>query len=173
MPQERAEAFDFWGPKTLIGPQLKPGDQAPEFSLINGKGETVTSQSFAGQPMLISVVPSLETGVCSTQTRRFDKELASYAGQVALVTVSADLPFTQNRWVNAEGVENQTVLSDHRDMSFGDAYGTHVKELRLDSRAVFVIGKDGTVRYAEYVPNGGNEPNYQAALAAVKEATAS
>lgn len=169
MAQERAEAFNFWGLKTLVGPELKPGDQAPSFSLTDGKGETVDSTQFRGKPTLISVVPSLDTGVCSVQTRRFDQEMGKYAGQVNLVTVSADLPFAQNRWVNAEGVENQTVLSDHRDMNFGDAYGTHVKELRIDSRAVFVIDKDGTVRYAEYVSNVGREPNYEAALAAVKE----
>lgn len=169
MPQERAEAFDFWGPKTLVGPELKPGDKAPDFTVTNGKNETVSSASMAGQPMLISVVPSLETGVCSTQTRRFDKEIANYAGQITLVTVSADLPFAQNRWVSAEGVENQTILSDHREMSFGTAFGTYVKELRIDSRAVFVVDRDGVVRYAEYVPSAGNEPNYDAALEAVKQ----
>ena len=119
--------------------------------------------------MLISVVTSLETGVCSNQTRRFDKEITNYAGQITLVTISADLPFTQNRWVGDEGVENQTVLSDHREMSFGSAFGTHVKELRIDSRAVFVVDRDGVVRYAEYVPSAGNEPNYDAALEAVKQ----
>lgn len=172
MAQERADAFDFWGPKTLVGPELKPGDAAPDFSLLNGKGEMVSRAAFAGKPLLISVVPSLETGVCSTQTRRFDQEIANYTGQIQLVTVSVDLPFTQNRWVSEEGVENQTVLSDHRTMSFGDAYGTHVKELRYESRAVFVIDGAGTVRYAEYVPSGGDEPNYDAALAVVKAVTA-
>lgn len=170
MAQERAEAFDFWGPKTLVGPELKPGDQAPAFTLTNGNWETVSSDQFSGKPTLISVVPSLDTGVCSTQTRRFDKELSNYAGRINLITVSADMPFTQDRWVHAEGIENQTVLSDHRDMSFGDAYGTHIKELRFESRAVFVIDKDGILRYAEYVPNAGREPNYEAALAAVREA---
>ncbi len=169
MPQERAEAFDFWGPKTLVGPELKPGDKAPDFTVTNGNHETISSASMAGQPMLISVVASLDTGLCSTQTRRFDEEIASYPGQVTLITISADLPFAQTRWVSTEGVENQTVLSDHRDMSFGTAFGTYVKELRIDSRAVFVIDRDGVVRYAEYVPSAGNEPNYDAALAVVRE----
>ena len=172
MPQERAAAFDFWGPKTLVGPELHPGDAAPDFSLLNGKGEMVGRAAFAGKPLLISVVPSLETGVCSTQTRRLDQEIAAYTGQIQLVTVSADLPFTQNRWVSSEGVANQIVLSDHWAMSFGDAYGTHIKELRFESRAVFVIDAGGTVRYAEYVPSAGNEPNYDAALTVVKDVTA-
>lgn len=171
MPQERAEAFDFWGPKTLVGPALQPGDAAPAFMLVNGKNELIANDQFAGQPLLISVVPSLDTGVCSAQTRRFDQEIAQYTGQIALLTVSADLPFAQTRWVNDEGVEHVTVLSDHRDMAFGDAYGTHVKELRIDSRAVFVIDKDGMVRYAEYVPVAGSEPDYDAALAVVKNVT--
>ncbi|KAB8142285.1 thiol peroxidase [Chloroflexia bacterium SDU3-3] len=172
MAQERPEAFNFWGPKTLVGPELKPGDAAPAFSLIDGKGETVGSEAFAGKPALISVVPSLDTGVCSIQTRRFDKEIEQFVGQISLITVSADLPFAQTRWVNAEGVEHVTVLSDHRDMSFGDAYGTHVKEVRLDSRAVFVVDGQGVIRYAEYVPVAGSEPNYEAALEAVKSVVA-
>lgn len=169
MAQERAEAFNFWGPKTLVGPELKPGDPAPDFTVINGKGEEVKGASFVGTPLVISVVPSLDTGVCSLQTRRFDKEAASYGDKLKVLTISADLPFAQGRWVNAEGAEHVTVLSDHRYLSFGDAFGTHVKELRIDSRAVFVLDKDGVVRYAEYVPVAGNEPNYDAALAAVKQ----
>lgn len=169
MQQERANAFDFWGPKTLVGPELKPGDHAPSFSLVNGKWEAVSMDAFKGKPLLISVVPSLDTSVCSTQTRRFDKEIANYTGQINLLTISADMPFAQSRWVDAEGIEHVSVLSDHRDMSFGDAYGTHVKELRIESRAVFVVDRDGVVRYAEYVPSAGNEPNYDAALDAVKE----
>ncbi len=168
MATERAEAFDFWGPKTLVGPELKPGDSAPDFTLTDGKGQEVSSSQFRGTPMVISVVPSLDTGVCSIQTRRFDQEAARYGDKLKIVTVSADLPFAQARWVNNEGVENITVLSDHRTMSFGDAYGTHVKELRLDSRAVFVVDGDGVVQYAEYVPTAGNEPNYEAALDVVR-----
>ena len=171
MSQERAKAFDFWGPKTLVGPELKPGDAAPAFTLVDGNHQLVSNDQFSGQPLLISVVSSLDTGVCSAQTRHFDQEIAKYTGQIALLTVSADLPFAQTRWVNDEGTEHGTVLSDHRDMAFGSAYGTHVKELRIDSRAVFVIDKGGTVRYAEYVPSAGNEPDYDAALAAVKQVT--
>ena len=169
MAQERAGAFTFWGPKTLVGPELKPGDKAPDFTVVNGTGEEVKGATFIGTPLVISVVPSLDTSVCSLQTRRFDREAASYGERVKVLTISADLPFAQSRWVSAEGAEHVTALSDYRYLSFGDAFGTHVKELRLDSRAVFVIDKDGVVRYAEYVPVAGNEPNYDAALEALKQ----
>lgn len=169
MAQERAQAFTFWGPKTLVGPELKPGDTAPDFTLTDGKGQPVSSDAFKGKPLIISVVPSLDTGVCSMQTRRFNQEAAAFGDRVNLIAVSADLPFAQTRWCGAEGVENLKVLSDHRDMSFGQAYGTLVKELRIDSRAVFVVGGDGVIRYAEYVPVAGEQPNYDAAMAAVRE----
>jgi thiol peroxidase len=172
MAQERPNAFNFRGPKTLVGPELKAGDTAPAFTLIDGKGQQVSSDAFKGKPMLISVVPSVDTGVCSLQTRRFDQEAASLGDAITVLGVSADLPFAQARWCGAEGAENIRVLSDHRDMSFGQAFGTYVKELRIESRAVFVVDKDGVIRYAEYVPVVGNQPNYDAAIAAVREATA-
>jgi thiol peroxidase len=169
MAQERINAFDFWGPKTLIGPELKPGDLAPPFTLVKDRGEEVSSRQFAGKPLLISVVPSLDTRVCSIQTRRFNQEVARFGDRVAFITVSADLPFAQKRWCGAEGIANLRVLSDHRDMSFGQAYGTYIKELRLESRAVFVVDREGVIRYAEYVPIAGQEPNYDAALAVLNE----
>jgi len=168
MPQERANAFDFWGPKTLIGPELKPGDQAPAFKLAK-LGEVVTSEQFAGKPLVISVIPSIDTGVCSRQTRRFNEQAAALGDAVNILTVSADLPFTQARWCGAEGIDKIIMASDHLDMNFGGAYGTHIKELRYESRAAFVVDGAGMVRYAEYTPNGGQEPNYDAVLAAVKE----
>jgi len=171
MAQERPNAFTFWGPKTLIGPELKAGDMAPAFKLIDGKGQEVSSDVFKGKPMLISVVPSVDTGVCTLQTRRFDQEAASLGDAINVIGVSADLPFTLSRWCGAEEANNIRVLSDHRDMNFGQAFGTYVKELRIDSRAVFVVDQDGVIRYAEYVPISGNQPNYDAALAAVREIT--
>lgn len=165
---ERANAFDWWGPKTLVGPELKPGDKAPEFTLTKARDATVSSQEFAGKPLVISVIPSIETGVCSTQTRRFNQEAAQLGDQVNILTVSADLPFTQARWCGAEGIDKIVMASDYKDMNFGSAYGTHVKEVRLESRAVFVVDADGVIRYAEYVPIGGQEPNYDAAMAALK-----
>lgn len=168
MTIERPAAFDFFGPKTLVGPELKPGDTAPDFTLLNRKMKLVGKDEFAGKPMLISVVPSLDTGVCSKQSKRFDEEAANLGDSVAILTVSADLPFAQIRWCTDQEAKNATVLSDHRDMNFGAAYGTLVKEARIESRAVFVVDKHGLVQYAEYVPVAGNEPNYVAALQALQ-----
>lgn len=165
---ERVGAFDFLGPRTLVGPELKPGDTAPDFSLINNKLATVTMADYAGKPLLISVVPSLDTGVCNKQTLRFNAEAAALAGQASFITVSADLPFSQGRWCGSNGAEAIQTLSDHREMSFGASYGTYVKELRILSRAVFVVDASGTIRYAEYVPVAGHEPDYDAALTALK-----
>ncbi len=168
MAIERTEAFDFFGPKTLIGPELKPGDTAPDFTLVNGKLQAVRLSDFAGKPMLISVVPSLDTGVCSTQSKRFDEEAANLGDAVSILTVSADLPFTQKRWCGENNAKNAQTLSDYMDMNFGTAYGTYIKEVRLESRAVFVVDAGGTIRYVEYVPQGGQEPNYVAALQALQ-----
>lgn len=170
MTIERPEAFTFFGPQTVVGPELKPGDAAPNFQLINGKFETVTLETYAGKPLLISVVPSLDTGVCTKQTIRFNEEAAALSEQAGFVTVSADLPFAQARWCGHNSVDHMQTLSDHRDMNFGAAYGTYVPSFRIDSRAVFVVGTDGTIRHAEYVPVAGNEPDYDAALAALKAA---
>ncbi|MFL5804783.1 MAG: thiol peroxidase [Roseiflexaceae bacterium] len=170
MSQERPNAFDFWGPKTLVGPELKPGDTAPSFRLSQGK-ESIGSAQFAGKPLVISVIPSIDTRVCSIQTRHFNEAAAALGDTVNILTVSADLPFAQRRWCGAEGIEQVIMGSDYLDMSFGDAYGTHIKEVRLESRAVFVVDSAGTIRYAEYVPVSGQEPDYDAALAALKELT--
>jgi thiol peroxidase len=164
MAAERANAFDFWGPKTLVGTELKPGDRAPAFTVTGPRDATIRSADFTGKPLIIATAPSLETGVCSTQTRRFNQVAADLGDDVAILTVSADLPFTPARWCGAEGIDKVVVGSDYKDMSFGDAYGTHVKELRIESRAVFVVDRDGIIRYVEYVPIGGQEPNYDAAL---------
>jgi thiol peroxidase len=172
MPHERSNAFDFWGPKTLIGPELRPGDRAPAFRLTGQRDATISSEQFAGQPLIISVVPSLDTGVCSQQTRRFNEAAAALGAGVQILTVSADLPFAQARWCGAEGIDRVIVASDYKDMRFGSAYGTHIKELRLESRAVFVVDAEGIIRYAEYVPLAGQEPNYDAALAAARELAA-
>ncbi len=164
---ERPNAFDWGGPKTLVGPELKPGDKAPAFKLIRGRG-TVSSEELAGKPLVISVIPSVDTSVCSRQTRRFNEEAAKLGERLNILTVSADLPFAQGRWCGAEGIDKIVMGSDHLDMSFGDAYGTHVKELRIESRAVFVVDAAGVIRYAEYLPAAGQHPNYDAALAAAR-----
>jgi thiol peroxidase len=169
MSGERTAAFDFLGPKTLIGPELKPGDAAPDFTLIGAKGALVSKGAFAGKPMLISVVPSLDTSVCSKQTVRFNEAARDMGDKASFLTISADLPFAQSHWCGANGADHVQALSDHRDMNFGNAYGTHIKELRIESRAVFVVDGQGIVRYVEYVPVAGQEPSYDAALEVLRE----
>lgn len=169
MTIERPDAFDLVGTKTtLIGPELHVGDSAPDFTLLNRKLQPVTKTNILGKPTVISVVPSLDTPVCSIQTARFDKEAAALGDAVNIVTVSVDLPFAQARWTKENEAGHVQVLSDHRDMNFGNAYGTHVKDVRIESRAVFVLDAEGTIRHVEYVPAAGSEPDYDAALAALK-----
>ncbi|MEJ5251397.1 MAG: thiol peroxidase [Chthonomonadetes bacterium] len=169
MPVERPGAVTFKGqPLTLVGPELKPGDKAPDFTIIDQSLNPVSLKDYAGKIVLLSVVPSLDTGICSAQTKRFNEEAAKLPEDVAILTVSMDLPFAQARFCGAENIDRVKVLSDHRDASFAQAYGTLVKELRLESRAIFVIDRDGTIRYVEYVPEIASHPNYDAALQAVK-----
>jgi thiol peroxidase len=162
---ERANAFDFMGPKTLVGPELKAGDVAPAFSMIGPDSKEINSTDFAGKAMLISVVPSVDTGVCDLQTKRFNEEAGKLGERVVFLTVSVDLPFALRRYCGANEITNLIVATDHRSMSFGSAYGTYVKEIRLESRAVFVVDATGVIRYAEYVPVAGQHPDYDAALA--------
>lgn len=168
MTTERTNAFTFFGPRSLSGPALQPGDPAPEFNLLSNKFETVTLASYAGKPLLISVVPSLDTGVCSKQTMRFNEEAASLKDKANFITVSADLPFAQARWCGSNNVSDLQTLSDHRDMNFGAAYGTLVGDFRIESRAVFVVDATGVVLHAEYVPVIGHEPDYAVAIDAIK-----
>jgi thiol peroxidase len=170
MAIERRNAVIFKGkPQTVIGAQLKVGDKAPAFKLLANDLSEVTLADSAGKVRLISVVPSLDTSVCDLQTRRFNQEAAGFGPNVAVLTVSVDLPYAQKRWCGAAGVERVQTLSDHRDMGFGDVYGTHIKEIRLEQRSVFVVDDHDVIRYVEYVPEVGQHPNYDAALAALKE----
>ena len=155
-------------PVTLPGNEVKVGDQAPNFTVLANDLSPVTLQDTAGKIRLISVVPSLDTGVCSDQTKRFSEEAASLGENVEVLTISADLPFAQKRWTDINGVNSITTLSDHRDLSFGQAYGTAMKELRLLARSIFVIDQNDKVAYVEYVPEGTDHPNYDKALEAVK-----
>ena len=156
-------------PVTLIGNEIKVGDKAPEFTVLANDMSEVTLASSKGKIRLFSVVPSVDTGVCDAQTRKFNEE-ASKLENVEVITVSVDLPFAQRRWCAASGLENVITVSDHRDLSFGEAYGVVMKELRLLARAVFVVDASDTVTYVEYVSEGSNHPNYEAAIKAVKEA---
>ena len=154
-------------PLTLIGPQLKPGDAAPDFTLVDNSLKPVTLKDTGNQVRIISVVPSLDTPVCDAQTKRFNEEAAKLPG-VDILTVSMDLPFAQKRWCGAFGVDKVKMLSDHKDASFGSSYGTLIKELRIESRAIFVLDANNKIRHAEYVKEVADFPNYEAALSAAR-----
>ena len=158
-------------PLTVLGDKLKVGDKAPDFEVVTNLflPEIVTLADSAGKVRLISVVPSLDTGTCDAQTRRFNQEISQYGDNVIGYTISVDLPPAQQRWCGNAGVERIQTLSDYRSMSFGNAYGTHIKEIRAEQRAVFIVDVDDTIRYVEYVPEIAQHPNYEAALAALKE----
>ncbi|MHC0037360.1 thiol peroxidase [Pseudoneobacillus sp. C159] len=156
-------------PITLPANEVKVGDKAPDFTVLANDLSPVTLESSKGQVRLIISVPSIDTGVCDAEVRRFNQEAASL-DNVKVITVSNDLPFAQKRWCGAAGIENVQTVSDHRDLSFGEAYGVAIKELRLLTRAVFVIDSTDTVTYVEYVPEATDHPNYEAAIEAAKQA---
>jgi thiol peroxidase len=165
---ERTDAVTLKGkPLTVIGPELKAGDTAPDFEVIDQTLAPVTLSSTAGRARIFSVVPSLDTPVCDAQTKRFNDAALQMAG-VDFYSISMDLPFGQKRWCTSFGVENVKMLSDHRTGSFGSAYGTLIKELRIESRAIFVIDKDNVIQHVEYVKEVADAPNYDAALEAVR-----
>jgi thiol peroxidase len=158
-------------PLTLVGPELKPGDNAPDFQLVDQNLKPVTLKDTGENVRIFSVVPSLDTPVCDAQTKKFNDSLAGLPG-VEVMTVSMDLPFAQRRWCTAFGVDRVKMLSDHKDASFGSNYGTLIKELRIESRAIFVVDQHNKIRYVEYVKEVGDFPNYEAALAAARNALA-
>jgi thioredoxin-dependent peroxiredoxin len=154
-------------PVTLLGPRLNAGDKAPAWTLQKNDLSDAKAADYAGKTVILSVVPSLDTPVCDLQTKRFNEE-AGKLKDVAVLTVSMDLPFAQKRWCGAANATNVITLSDHRDGGFGRAYGVLIDGLRLLSRAVFVVGPDGKVKYVEYVKEITEHPNYEAALRAAK-----
>jgi thiol peroxidase len=156
-------------PLTLVGPELKVGDTAPDFMLLEGPMKVVTLKDTGNKVRIISVIPSLDTPVCDAQTKKFNEVAATMPG-VDIITVSMDLPFAQKRWCGAFGVDHVKMLSDHKEASFGTNYGTLIKELRIESRAIFVLDQNNKVIHAEYVKEVADYPNYEAALAAVKAA---
>jgi len=156
-------------PVTLIGNPINVGDTAPNFSAIDGKLNSVGLIDFKGKVKLISIFPSIDTGICSMQTRKFNQEAAKFGKKVAFIAISADLPFALKRFCGAEGIENFIPLSDHKNMDFGNNYGFNIKELRLLTRGVLVIDENDKVTYKEIVPEIGNEPNYDAAIKALED----
>lgn len=170
MVQERTGVATFKGnPITLIGPELKVGDQAPAFNLSKNLLEQATLSDYAGKVKLISVVPSLDTGVCDAQTRRFNEAASELGDDIIVLTISADLPFAQARWCGAAGVDRVVTLSDYRDNSFGKAYGVLIKEFVIDMRSIFVIDQNDVIQYVEYLPEMAEHPDYDKAVAAVKQ----
>ncbi|WP_028391022.1 thiol peroxidase [Bacillus cihuensis] len=154
-------------PVTQIGRDLRVGDTAPKFTVLANDLSPVTLTDSKGKVRLISVIPSIDTPVCDAQTRRFNEE-ASKLGNVQVLTISADLPFAQGNWCAANGIDNVQTLSDHRDLSFGEAYGVAIQELRLLGRAIFVVDTNDIVTYVEYVNESTDHPNYEAALDAAR-----
>ena len=168
---ERANAATFKGnPLTLWGPEIKVGDQAPSFKLVGNDLADIESQSFHGKVRVLSVAPSIDTPVCATQTRTFNREAVSLSEDVVILSVSLDLPFALARFCGAEGIERVITASDYKYRIFGEAYGVYIRELGLLTRAVFVMDQTGNVVHAEYVAEITNEPDYTTAIEAVKAA---
>lgn len=166
---EHSGIITFKGnPFTLLGTQLSVGDKAPDFAVVDNGLAPVSLASSAGKIRIISAVPSLDTPVCDSETRRFNQEAAALPGDVQVLTISLDLPFAQKRWCGAAGIDKVVTLSDYRDRSFGMNYGVLIKELLLLTRAVFVVDAADIIRYIQIVPEVTEEPDYSAVLQAVK-----
>lgn len=167
--EKRTGVVTFAGnPIALLGKEVKVGDKAPAFTLLDNALGEKTLADYAGKVKVISVVPSLDTGVCDAQTRWFNQNVSKLGDNVVVLTVSVDLPFAQKRWCGAAGIDQVETLSDHRDLSFGENYGFILEGLRLLSRGIVVIDKDDVVRYVEYVPEVTSAVNFDAAEAATK-----
>ena len=160
-------------PVALGGPEVKPGQPAPDFAAVDTNLQTVRLRDAKGKVVILSSVPSLDTPVCDTETRRFNEEVAKLGPGVEVWTVSMDLPFAQKRWCSTVGANRVKTLSDFRDRAFGQSYGVAIKDGPLagvNARAVFIVGKDGAVKHAEYVKEITSEPDYEAALGAARQA---
>jgi thiol peroxidase len=155
-------------PLTLLGPEVKVGDRAPDFRVLDGTLKVATLDAFRGKLKIISSVPSLDTPVCDAETHRFNEEAGKLPENVAVLTLSMDLPFAQSRWCAAAGVEKVKTFSDFRDRSFGEAYGVLIKETGLLARAVFLVDEQNVVRYVELVPELTQEPDYERILSTVR-----
>ena len=168
----RPGAVTFKGnPMTLVGEEVKVGQAAPQFILhrfADGAMQKITLADLKGKPTIISVVPSLDTPVCQKQTKTFNQDLAALGDKVNALTVSLDLPFAQNRFCGAEGITHLKNASDYQDRSFGRNWGMLIDELKILARGTFVLDRDGKVVYAETVKEVAQEPNYEAALKALK-----
>ncbi len=171
---ERKGLITFGGHDvTVVGPDMRPGDTAPEFTVTTQDWQSMdVLAATRGKVRVIAAVPSLDTPVCDLETHRFNEAATALSDDIVIVTVSADLPFAQKRWCGANGVDKILVVSDHREMDFGRKYGCLMKEVRLLRRAVFVVGRDDTIVYADYMPDLGMEPKYDEVLEAARRALA-
>jgi thiol peroxidase len=169
MKEEKGVITMKGNPLTLMGKSLKVGDRAPDFTVLDNNLSPVNLAAYKGKICVLSSVPSLDTPVCDMETRRFNQEASGLGSNVAILTISMDLPFAQKRWCGSAGVDKVVTLSDHRDASFGTSYGVLIKELRLLARAVFVLDRSGVIQYVDIVKELTQEPNYQAVLTAVKK----
>ncbi len=170
MANERYGVVAFRGnPLTLLGPDLKVGEKAPEFRVVDTDLNPVSLRDFAGKFLLISVTPSLDTSVCDLQGRKFNELAANLSDDVVVLNISVDLPFAQKRWCGANNIDRIKVLSDYQERDFGLKYGVLIKELKLLARSVWILDKDGVIRYKEIVPEVTNEPDYNAAMDALKK----
>ena len=152
---------------TLVGPELKAGDKAPNFEAVSDTLQPLDLQKTGHGVRIFSVIPSLDTPVCDAQTKRFNEE-AGKQPEIEIYSVSMDLPFAQKRWCGNYGVDKVKMVSDHKTGSFGEHYGTLIKELRIESRAIFVLDQDNTIRHAEYVKEVADHPDYDAALSVAR-----
>ncbi|MHC4479837.1 MAG: thiol peroxidase [Planctomycetota bacterium] len=170
MAEERTGVVTMKGePLTLVGPEIRAGEEAPEFCVVDADWNEVRLSDFAGSIVLISAVPSVDTSVCSLQTQRFNEEAAHLPRDVVVLSVSQDLPFALDRFCQAEGVERVRALSDHVRAEFGEAYGVLIKGMRLLARSIFVVDREGRIAYVELVPEVTTHPDYDAALGAVRQ----
>jgi thiol peroxidase len=158
-------------PLTLMGNEVKAGEGAPDFTVLDNNLSPVRFSTFRGKICIVSSVPSLDTPVCDLETRKFNEEASRLGPDVVILTISMDLPFAQKRWCAASGVDKVQTLSDHRDATFGTAYGVLIKELRLLARAVFLVDQKATLQYVQIVQELTNEPDYEAVLGALKKLT--
>lgn len=169
MAQARSGLYTYKGsPMTLLGPELKVGDAAPSFTAFKAINDTFSSDELAGKVAFYNVVPSVDTGICDAQTKRFSDEANKISG-VEWITISCDTPYALKRWCAAGSISNLLMLSDFRDHAFGLAFGLYVKELGLLQRALLIVGSDNKIAYIQRVPEMATHPNYDEALAALKQ----
>jgi thiol peroxidase len=170
--EERVGIVSMRGkPLTLVGNEVRVGDEAPDFVVLTNDLSPVRFSSFRGKVCVLSSVPSLDTPVCNAQTRRLDHEAERLGADVVILTISMDLPFAQKRWSDDAGMNRVQTLSDHRDASFGTSYGLLIKEFRFLARALLLVDRDGVIRYIQIVREATDEPDYESALSALGELT--